>query len=108
MSDPTHDPIHDTVGDRLRLLGTQLPAPALPAAEIRRRADRRRHRRHALGAAVACTTAALCLALPSAPHSAEPQQGAVTTDASPASASPHPTAALSVASTKTVPIEAGA
>ncbi|MER7674966.1 hypothetical protein ABTY61_41865, partial [Kitasatospora sp. NPDC096128] len=97
MSDPVHDPVHDTVGDtvgdRLRLLGTQLPAPALPAEEIRRRADRRRHRRHlrhALGATAACTAAALFLALPSAPHPAGPQQGAVATPASSGSTSPSP------------------
>ncbi|MFJ6772387.1 hypothetical protein ACIQOV_15700, partial [Kitasatospora sp. NPDC091257] len=74
------DPIHDTLADRLRLLGTQMPAPTLPAAEIRRRADRRRHRRRALGAVAACTAAALCLALPSAPHSPGPRQGAATTE----------------------------
>ncbi|MFF3108099.1 hypothetical protein ACFVSN_02850 [Kitasatospora sp. NPDC057904] len=113
------DPVHDTLGDRLRLLGTQMPAPTLPAAEIRRRADRRRRRRHALGATAACTAAALCLAVPSVLHSPgphqgsalnspEPQQGAATTDASSASASPHPPAAFTVTSAKTVPIDAGA
>ncbi|MEU8517963.1 hypothetical protein AB0C76_41400, partial [Kitasatospora sp. NPDC048722] len=94
------DPIHDTLGDRLRLLGTQMPAPTLPAAEIRRRADQRRHRRHVLGSTAACTAAALCLALPFALHSPgpqqgsvlnspEPQQGAATTDTPSVSASPH-------------------
>ncbi|MFF2149703.1 hypothetical protein ACFVWU_44920, partial [Kitasatospora sp. NPDC058190] len=106
------DPIHDTLGDRLRLLGTQMPAPTLPAAEIRRRADRRRHRRHALAATAACTAAALCLALPSVLHSPGPQKGAATTDVSsvPASvpASPRPPAAFTVASTSTAPIDAGA
>jgi len=102
------DPIHDPLADRLRLLGTQMPAPTLPAAEIRRRADRRRHRRHALGATVACTAAALCLALPSVLHSPGPQQGASTTDASSVSASPHPPAAFTVTSTTTAPIDAGA
>ncbi|SOB86116.1 hypothetical protein [Streptomyces sp. 1331.2] len=110
MSD--HD--HDTLGDRLRLLGTHVPAPILPAAEIRRRADRRRHRRRALGATAACTAAALCLALPSALHSPgpqpspEPPQGAATTAASSASASPRPPAAFTVTSTATAPIDAGA
>ncbi|MFE7189798.1 hypothetical protein [Kitasatospora sp. NPDC057541] len=121
MSDPTHD----TLGDRLRLLGTQMSAPTLPAAEIRRRADRRRHRRRALGTAVACTAVALCLALPSvlnspgpkhspgtqnspAPQrSPEPQQGAATSDASSAPASPAPPAAFTVTSTATTPIDAG-
>ncbi|MFI8460440.1 hypothetical protein [Kitasatospora sp. NPDC085464] len=107
------DPIHDTLADRLRLLGTQMPAPALPAAEIRRRADRRRHRRYALGAAAACTAAAVCLALPSVLHSPGPQhspgprQGAATTDAPSVSASPHPPAAFTVTSTATAPIDAG-
>ncbi|MFJ9684051.1 hypothetical protein ACIRP2_39600, partial [Streptomyces sp. NPDC101194] len=82
------DPLHDTLGDRLRLLGTQMPAPTLPAAEIRRRADRRRHRRHALGATAACTAAALCLALPSVLHSPGPRHGAAPTDPSSVSASP--------------------
>ncbi|MFD0404925.1 hypothetical protein ACFVHV_06295, partial [Kitasatospora sp. NPDC127116] len=102
------DPIHDTLADRLRLLGTQMPAPTLPAAEIRRRADRRRHRRHALGAAAACIAAALCLALPSAPHSPGPQQGAATTETPSVPASPHPPAAFTVTGTATTPIEAGA
>ncbi|MFJ9691524.1 hypothetical protein [Kitasatospora sp. NPDC101183] len=111
------DPVHDTLGDRLRLLGTQMPAqmpaPALPAPEIRRRADRRRHRRHALGATVACA-AALCLALPFASHSPtprlspEPQQGAAPASASTVSASPHPPAPFAVTSTATTPIDAGA
>ncbi|WP_316528194.1 hypothetical protein [Kitasatospora brasiliensis] len=127
MSDPTHD----TIGDRLRLLGTQMPAPALPAAEIRRRADRRRHRRHALGAAAACAAAALGLVLPSVLHSAgpqhsagtqlspgpqhssgpqhspEPQQGAATPDAPSVPVSPRPPAAFTVTSTATTPIDAG-
>ncbi|MEU8928238.1 hypothetical protein AB0D10_46375, partial [Kitasatospora sp. NPDC048545] len=76
------DPVHDTLGDRLRLLRTQMPAPTLPAAEIRRRADRRRRRRQALGATAACTAAALCVALPSVLHSPGPQNGAATTDVS--------------------------
>ncbi|MFE4978021.1 hypothetical protein ACFRAR_38810, partial [Kitasatospora sp. NPDC056651] len=103
MSDPTHD----TLADRLRLLGTQMPAPALPAAEIRRRADRRRHRRHALGATAACTAVALCLALPTLLRSPEPQhapgaqQGATTTDVPSVPASPHPPAASTVTSTAT-------
>ncbi|MFI2608223.1 hypothetical protein [Kitasatospora sp. NPDC018619] len=121
MSDPTHD----TLRDRLQLLGTQLPAPALPASEIRRRADRRRHRRRALGAAAACTAAVLGLALPSVLHSPAPQRRATTTgassvtasprppatpsaSASPSSASPHPPAGFTVTSTATTPIEAGA
>ncbi|MEV7190161.1 hypothetical protein AB0O11_39380, partial [Kitasatospora sp. NPDC093102] len=88
------DPIHDNLANRLRLLGTQMPAPTLPAAEIRRRADQRR-RRHALGATAACTAAALCLALPSVLHSPGPQhppgpqQGAATTDTPSVPASPH-------------------
>ncbi|MET9018333.1 hypothetical protein ACH40D_46515, partial [Streptomyces olivaceoviridis] len=82
------DPLHDTLGDRLRLLGTQMPAPTLPAAEIRRRADRRRHRRHALGATAACTAAALCLALPSVLHSPGARHGAAPTDTSSVSTSP--------------------
>ncbi|WP_406208747.1 hypothetical protein OH807_37440 [Kitasatospora sp. NBC_01560] len=106
------DPVHDTLGDRLRLLGTQMPAPTLPAAEIRRRADRRRHRRHALVATAACTAAALCLALPSVLRPPVPQEGAATTDVSsaPASvpASPRPPAAFTVAGTSTTPIDAGA
>ncbi|MFF2751268.1 hypothetical protein ACFVVA_37745 [Kitasatospora sp. NPDC058048] len=105
------DPVHDTLADRLRLLGTQMPAPALPAAEIRRRADRRRHRRHlrrALGATAACAAATLCLALPSVPHSPGPQQGAVATETPSVPASPHPPAAFTVTSTTTAPIEAGA
>ncbi|MER7846181.1 hypothetical protein ABTZ03_19765 [Kitasatospora sp. NPDC096077] len=108
------DPHHDTLADRLRLLGEQLPAPALPAAEIRRRADRRRHRRRALGATAACAAAAaLCLALPSVLPSSGPQQplgpqrGAATTDASSVSASPRPSAAPTVISTATSPIDAG-
>ncbi|MFD5467422.1 hypothetical protein ACFWIQ_32040 [Kitasatospora sp. NPDC127059] len=104
------DPVHDTLGDRLRLLGSQLTAPALPAAEVRRRADRRRHRRHALSAtaATACIAAAACLALPSAPHSPGPQQGAATTAAPSVSASPsQPPAAFTVTSTTTTPIDAG-
>ncbi|MFJ8473753.1 hypothetical protein [Kitasatospora sp. NPDC094011] len=107
------DPHHDTLADRLRLLGEQLPAPALPAAEIRRRADRRRHRRRALGATAACAAAAaLCLALPSVLPSSGPRQplgpqrGAATTDASSASASPRPSAAPTVISTATTPIDA--
>ncbi|MFE6866356.1 hypothetical protein ACFVFS_07350 [Kitasatospora sp. NPDC057692] len=106
------DPDHDSLGDRLRLLGTQMSAPALPAAEIRRRADRRRHRRRALGATAACTAAALCLALPSVLHSpepprpSEPQRAATTTSAPSGSASPHPPAASTVTSTATVPIDA--
>ncbi|MET8725556.1 hypothetical protein ACWEKC_38080, partial [Streptomyces misionensis] len=84
------DPLHDTLGDRLRLLGTQMPAPTLPAAEIRRRADRRRHRRHALGATAACAAAALCLSLPSVLHSPSPRHGAAPTDTSSGSASPRP------------------
>ncbi|MFE6057109.1 hypothetical protein ACFQ6N_40780, partial [Kitasatospora sp. NPDC056446] len=107
MSDPTHD----TLDDRLRLLGTQMPAPTLPAAEIRRRADRRRHRRRALAATTAGTAAALCLALPSVLHSPGPQEGAGSADASsaPASvpASPPPPAAFTVAGTSTTPIDAG-
>ncbi|WP_411293071.1 hypothetical protein, partial [Streptomyces sp. CBMA123] len=89
------DPVHDALADRLRLLGTQMPAPALRAAEIRRRADRRRHRRYALGATAACTAVALCLVLPSVlrspgpQHPAGPQQGPATTGVSSASASPH-------------------
>ncbi|MGW4892717.1 hypothetical protein ACWEQL_10700 [Kitasatospora sp. NPDC004240] len=109
------DPVHDTLGDRLRQLGTQMPAPTLPAAEIRRRADRRRHRRHALGATAACAAAALCLALPFVPdspgpqHSPGPQPGAATTDASPVPASPRPSpGAFTVTSTSTTPIEAEA
>ncbi|MGW1173983.1 hypothetical protein ACWD4P_09690 [Kitasatospora sp. NPDC002543] len=114
MSDPTHD----TLADRLRLLGTQMPAPTLPAAEIRRRADRRRHRRRALVTTAACTAAALCLALPSALHSPGPRhqpapqnapgphQGAATTDTSSASASPRPPAAFTVTGTTTTPIDA--
>ncbi|MFB7470338.1 hypothetical protein [Kitasatospora sp. NPDC056184] len=108
------DPIHDPLGDRLRLLGTQMSAPTLPAAEVRRRAERRRHRRRALGVTAACTAAALCLTLPSAlhpagpHHSSEPQQGAATTGASSGSASPRPSAASAVTSTATVPIDAGA
>ncbi|WP_369185306.1 hypothetical protein [Streptomyces sp. Y1] len=111
MSDPTHD----TLGDRLRLLGTQMPAPTLPATEIRRRADRRRHRRRALGTTAACAAAALCLALPSVLHSPGPrpapgpQQGAATADASPSvPPSPRPSAAFTVTSTATAPIDAGA
>ncbi|MEE1782457.1 hypothetical protein PUR71_05910, partial [Streptomyces sp. SP17BM10] len=108
------DPIHDTLGDRLRLLGTRMPEPTLPAAEIRRRADRRRHRRRALGVTAACTAAALCLVLPSVLHSPGPQHGAATTVASPASASPspspspRPSAAFGVTSTATAPVDAGA
>lgn len=102
------DPLHDTLGDRLRLLGTQMPAPTLPAAEIRRRADRRRHRRHALGATAACTAAALCLALPSVLHSPGPRHGAAPTDTSSVSASPRPPAGFTVTSTRTSPIGAGA
>ncbi|MFF2350813.1 hypothetical protein ACFVVL_13615 [Kitasatospora sp. NPDC058115] len=131
------DPVRDTLGDRLRLLGTQMSAPALPAAEIRRRADRRRHRRRALGVTAACAATALCLALPSALHSPEPgrspgsqhssgpghspepqsspepqrspdpHQGAATTDPSPGSASPRPPAASAITSTATSPIDAG-
>ncbi|MFJ6017699.1 hypothetical protein, partial [Streptomyces sp. NPDC092952] len=83
------DPNHDTLADRLRLIGTQMPAPTLPAAEIRRRADRRRHRRHAAAAAVACTAAAaLCLAFPSVLHSPGPRQGAASGDA-PSVSDPH-------------------
>ncbi|MFJ9610339.1 hypothetical protein ACIRS1_28810 [Kitasatospora sp. NPDC101176] len=108
------DPVHDTLGDRLRLLGTQLSAPSLPAAEIRRRADRRRRRRHALAATAACTAAVLCLALPSALHSPEPrrspepQQGAAPIGTPSVSASPSAPAAPAVTSTATTPIEAGA
>lgn len=102
------DPRHDTLGDRLRLLGTQMPAPTLPAAEIRRRADRRRHRRHALGTTAACTAAALCLALPSVLHSPGPRHGAAPTDTSSVPASPHPPAGFTVTSTRTSPIGAGA
>ncbi|GAA1406731.1 hypothetical protein GCM10009639_54860 [Kitasatospora putterlickiae] len=119
------DPVHDNVGDRLRLLGTHMSAPTLPAAEIRRRADRRRHRRRALGVTAACAAAALCLALPSAllspgpprspgtqqspepQRSPEPQQGAATTDASSVSASPRSPAASTAISTATSPIDAG-
>ncbi|MYR91469.1 hypothetical protein GTY41_42825 [Streptomyces sp. SID685] len=99
------DPLHDTLGDRLRLLGTQMPAPTLPAAEIRRRADRRRHRRHALGATAACTAAALCLALPSMLHSPGPRHGAAPADTS--SVSPRPPAGFTVTSTRTSPIGTG-
>ncbi|MEV6979622.1 hypothetical protein AB0N76_39765, partial [Kitasatospora sp. NPDC093806] len=108
------DPVHDPVGDRLRLLGTQMSAPTLPAAEIRRRADRRRHRRHALAAA-ACTAAVLCLALPSVLRSPGPQQApvpqqgaAVSTAPSSAPASPRPAAAFTVTDTATTPMDAGA
>ncbi|MFE7595328.1 hypothetical protein ACFU6K_38620, partial [Kitasatospora sp. NPDC057512] len=107
------DPVHDSLDDRLRLLGTQMPAPALPAAEIRRRADRRRHRRHVLGATAACTAAALCLALPSVlnspgpQHPPAPQQGPATTGTPSVPASPHPPAASTVTSTATTPIDAG-
>ncbi|MFE4518639.1 hypothetical protein ACFRMQ_31165 [Kitasatospora sp. NPDC056783] len=107
------DPIDDTLGDRLRLLGTQMPAPALPAVEIRRRADRRRHRRRVLGATAACAAAALGLALPSVLRSPEPrlspgpQQGAATADIPPAPASPLPSAPSTVISTATTPIDAG-
>ncbi|WP_053111928.1 hypothetical protein [Kitasatospora sp. MY 5-36] len=108
------DPVHDSLDDRLRLLGTQMPAPTLPAAEIRRRADRRRHRRHALGATVACAAAALCLTLPSVlnppgpQHPPAPQQGPAATGTPSVPASPHPPAAFTVTSTTTTPIEAGA
>ncbi|MEV7602140.1 hypothetical protein AB0O91_32710 [Kitasatospora sp. NPDC089797] len=112
MSDPVHDPRPDALADRLRLLGTRMSAPALPAAEIRRRADRRRRRRHALGATAACTAAALCLALPSllspgAQQPPGPQQGAATADAPSESASPRATAASALVSTETSPIDAG-
>ncbi|MFB6891711.1 hypothetical protein ACFCX4_20665 [Kitasatospora sp. NPDC056327] len=112
------DPDHDILGDRLRLLGARMSAPALPAAEIRRRADRRRHRRRALGATAGCAAAALCLALPSvlpapeprhspgAPHSPETHQGAATTDTPSVSASPQPPAAVTVTSTATTTIDA--
>ncbi|TKS95174.1 hypothetical protein, partial [Streptomyces galbus] len=92
------DPLHDTLGDRLRLLGKQMPEPTLPPAEIRRRADRRRHRRHALGAIAACTAAALCLALPSALHSPSPRHKAASTDTSSVPASPRPQAGFTVTS----------
>ncbi|MFJ8623398.1 hypothetical protein ACIRD3_11195 [Kitasatospora sp. NPDC093550] len=108
---------HDTLGDRLRSLGTQMSAPALPAAEIRRRADRRRHRRRALAVTAACTSVVLGLALPSVLRSPGPQQRAAGADSSSAPASPHPTAASSapspfptvftVTSTATAPIDAG-
>ncbi|MFI1004996.1 hypothetical protein ACIP10_37375, partial [Streptomyces galbus] len=84
------DPLHDTLGDRLRLLGTHMSAPTLSAAEIRRRADRRRHRRHALGVTAACAATALCLALPSVLHSPGPRNGAAPTDTSSVPASSRP------------------
>ncbi|SEM64027.1 hypothetical protein, partial [Streptacidiphilus jiangxiensis] len=107
------DPIHDTLGDRLRLLGAQTPAPTLPAAEVRRRADRRRRRRYALGATAAVTAAAavaLCLALPSVLHPVRGQQAPAAPDASTVSASPHPrpAGAYTVTSTESTPIGAGA
>ncbi|MFB6893662.1 hypothetical protein ACFCX4_30575 [Kitasatospora sp. NPDC056327] len=126
------DPDHDILGDRLRLLGARMSAPALPAAEIRRRADRRRHRRRALGATAGCAAAALCLALPSVlltpeprhspmplhssgpqqspgpQQSSEPQRGATATATPSVSASPQPPAAFTVTSTATTTIDAGA
>ncbi|MEV8454636.1 hypothetical protein AB0467_23230 [Streptomyces sp. NPDC052095] len=101
------DPDHDTLADRLRLIGTQMPAPPLPAAEIRRRADRRRHRRHVVAAGVACAAAALCLAVPSVLHSLGPRQGTAPGDAPSASDSPRPAASSTVTSTATTPIDAG-
>jgi hypothetical protein len=104
------DPRHDSLGDRLRLLGTGTPAPTLPAAEIRRRADRRRRRRHALGATAACAAAALCVALPTVLRSPTPLHEAAPTDTdtSSVSASPRPPAESTVADTTTAPIGAGA
>ncbi|MGW2850089.1 hypothetical protein, partial [Streptomyces sp. NPDC001274] len=101
------DPNHDTLADRLRLIGTQMPAPALPAAEIRRRADRRRHRRHVVAATVACTAAALCLAIPSVLHSSGQRRGAASGDVPSTPDSPRPAASFSVTSTTTTPIDAG-
>ncbi|MEY9874487.1 hypothetical protein ABH931_003987 [Streptacidiphilus sp. MAP12-33] len=104
------DPIHDTLGDRLRVLGTRTPAPTLSAPEIRRQADRRRRRRRAVGTTVVCGAAALCLALPSVLHSARPDQGSATPDVSslPASPQPRPPVAFTVVGAQGTPISAGA
>ncbi|MFJ5229535.1 hypothetical protein ACIQBJ_06485 [Kitasatospora sp. NPDC088391] len=107
------DPLQDTLADRLRRLGAQPPAPALPAPEIRRRAERRRRRRHGLAGAAACAATALCLALPAVLHPSAPPQapgprrGAATADAPSGSASPRPSAAFTVTGTATAPIDAG-